>query len=87
MTISGPVVGKVESFRYSGSFVQRDGNFVKDVKCRIKCGKTKRREESGTRMNKKILVIRQRSNGTIFRCYQGSRVEIGEISGAQSLKN
>jgi len=38
MTISGNVMGEVESFKYLGSLVQRDGNFGMDVKHRIMCG-------------------------------------------------
>jgi len=33
-----------KSFKYLGSFEQRDGGFVVDVKHRIKCGWMKRRE-------------------------------------------
>jgi len=37
MTISGDVLREVERFTHLGSFVQRDGGFVMDVKYRIKC--------------------------------------------------
>jgi len=38
MTISGDVIGEFESFKYLGSFVQRDRGFGMDVKLRVKCG-------------------------------------------------
>lgn len=38
MTISGVVIGKVESFKYLRYFVQRYGGFEMFVKYRIKCG-------------------------------------------------
>jgi len=36
MTINGDVISVVENFKYLESFVQRDGDFVVDVKHRIK---------------------------------------------------
>jgi len=38
MTISGDIIGKVEGFKYLGSFVQRNGGNLKVVKHRYKCG-------------------------------------------------
>lgn len=37
MTMSGNVIDEVESLKHVGSFVQKDGSFVADVKHRIKC--------------------------------------------------
>jgi len=36
MTLSGDVIGEVESFKSLGSFVQKNGAFMVDVKHRIK---------------------------------------------------
>jgi len=44
MTISGDVIGKVESFKYLRLFVKRNGSFGMDVKHRIKCVWMKWRE-------------------------------------------
>jgi len=44
MTISNEGIGEIVSFRYVGSFVQRDGGFMVDVKCRIKCDRMKWRD-------------------------------------------
>lgn len=42
MTTSGDVISEVESLKYIlGSFVQRDGDFLMDVKHGSKCGWTK----------------------------------------------
>jgi len=38
MAISGDVIGKVESFKYLGSFVQKDSGFKMEVKQRIESG-------------------------------------------------
>lgn len=38
------MVGEVESFKYLGSFLQKNGGFDKDVKHRIKSGRIKWRE-------------------------------------------
>jgi len=37
MTTSGDVTGKIESFKYLGTFVQRNGGFKMDVKYKINC--------------------------------------------------
>jgi hypothetical protein len=37
MTISDDVIGEVDSFKYLGSFVEKDGGFGMDVKHRMKC--------------------------------------------------
>jgi len=47
MPLNGDVIGEIESFKYFGSFVQRDGGFGMDVKHRIKRGWMKWREASG----------------------------------------
>ena len=54
MIISGVEVSEVESFKYLGSFVQKNGDLDEDVKHRIKCGWMKWREASGVLCDKRI---------------------------------
>jgi hypothetical protein len=56
MTISGVEVSEVESFKYLGSFVQKNGGLDEDVKHRIKCGWMKWREASGVLCDKRIPI-------------------------------
>jgi len=54
MIISWEEISVVEILKYLGSFVQKNGSFDKDVKCRIKCGWIKWKEASGVLCNKRI---------------------------------
>jgi len=54
MTVSGEELGKGESFKYLGSFVQKNEGFDKDVKYRIRCEWIKGREMSGILYDKRI---------------------------------
>jgi len=54
MKIYGNEVSEVKSFKYLGSFRQKNGGFDKDVKHRIKCESIKWKNVSGVLCNKKI---------------------------------
>lgn len=54
ITISGDEVSEIESFKYLGCIVQKNGGFVKNVKHRIKCEWIKWREVSGVLCDNKI---------------------------------
>jgi len=56
MTKSGDGMGEVENFKYSESFIQRDGSLVVHVRHRIKYGWMKWREASGVLCDKKISM-------------------------------
>jgi len=64
MTMSGNKVSEVESFKYLGFFVQKNGGFDEDVKHGIKCGWIKRREVSGVLCDKRIPM---RLNGKFYK--------------------
>jgi len=52
--IGGDLIGEVESLKYLGSFVQKNGNVGMDVKLRIKFGWMKWREALSELCDKKI---------------------------------
>jgi len=58
------VIGEFESIKYLGSFAQRVGGFVVDVKFRVVCGWMKWREALGVLCDKKILM---RLKGEFYR--------------------
>lgn len=69
MTISSDIIGEVKSFKYLGSFVQKDGGFDEDVKYRVKFGWIDLREASGTLSDKRIPTkLKGKFYKTVLKC-------------------
>jgi hypothetical protein len=64
VSLAGQVVAKKETFRYSGSMQQKDGDIDEDVRHRISTGWLKWRQASGVLCDKKVP---QKLKGKLYR--------------------
>lgn len=70
MIINSDAVVEVESLKYLGFFVQKNGGFDKDMKHRNKCKWIKWREASSVLSNMRISIVDQDKKDTVWTYYE-----------------